>query len=316
MRILFILATLGGTLAAALLAADAPAYDLLLRNGTIVDGTGNPWFLGDVAITGDKIVAIGRNLPGTARRTLDAKGLVIAPGFIDIHSHSDDLLLEDGHAQSKIRQGVTTEVLGEGQSAGPAKGQLPARRFKGHTWTTLGGYLDAVEQARVSVNVASYVGLDNVWECVMGKSHARPTPQQFSEMKTLLAEAMKEGAFGMSSLMAMPPGSLATTDDLVELARVVAQHGGIYSSHIRHEGSDVLDAVKEAIAVGERAALPVDIIHLKIADQKLWGRMNEIVSLIEAARKRGVNVQAHVYPYTPEQTLHPEAAVLVVQVIG
>lgn len=298
MRILFILATLAGTLAAALLAADAPACDLLIRNGTIVDGTGNPWFLGEVAITGDRITAIGRNLPGTAKRTLDAKGLVIAPGFIDIHSHSDDLLLEDGHAQSKIRQGVTTEVLGEGRSAGPAKGQLPERRFKGHSWATLGGYLDAVEKSRVSVNVASYVGLDNLWECVMGKAHTRPTPEQFAEMRTLLDEALKEGAFGLSTLMAQVPGSLATTDDLVSFGKVVAKHGGIYSSHIRHEGSEVLDAVKEAIAVGERAGIPVDIIHLKIAEQKLWGRMHEIVALIDAARKRGVDIQAHVYPYT------------------
>lgn len=280
----------------------APAYDLLLQGGKIVDGTGNPWFHGDVAIRGDRIVAVGRMLPGKAQRTIDATGLVIAPGFIDIHSHSDDPLLEDGHAQSKIRQGVTTEVLGEGRSAGPALGELRARRLtargKEFAWTTLGEYLDTVEKAGVSVNVASYVGLDNVWECVMGKSHVRPTAEQFARMKTLLDEAMQQGAFGMSTLMAMPPGSLATTDDLVELAKVVARRGGIYSSHIRNEGTDVMEAVREAIAVGERAKLPVDIIHLKIAEQKLWGRMNEIIELIEAARKRGVNVQAHVYPYT------------------
>lgn len=283
-------------------AQPAPMYDLLIREGKIVDGTGNPWFVGDVAITGDKIVAVGRALPGTAKRTINAKGRIVAPGFIDVHSHSDDTLLEDGLAQSKIRQGVTTEVLGEGRSAGPAKGELPARKLnargKEFSWTTLGEYLDTVEKAGVSVNVASYVGLDNVWECVMGKSHVRPTSAQFRKMKTLLDEAMTDGAMGMSTLMAMPPGSLATTDDLVELARVVGNRGGIYSSHIRNEGLDVLDAIKEAIAVGERGGLPVDIIHLKIADQKFWGRMNEIVALIDAARKRGANIQAHVYPYT------------------
>lgn len=284
------------------LTAEPPKYDLVVRNGRVIDGTGNPWFVGDVAITGDKIVALGRVPPHEAKRTIDAKGLVVAPGFIDIHSHSDDLLLEDGHAQSKIRQGVTTEVLGEGRSAGPAKGELPARkvtaRGKEFTWTTLGGYLDAVDKAGVSVNVASYVGLDNVWESVMGASHARPGPGQMYGMKVLLHEAMQDGAFGLSTMLMMPPGSLATTDDLVELCKVVKHHGGIFSSHVRNEGLGVFDSVKEAIAVGERAGVPVDVIHLKIADEKYWGKMNEVVAMIDAARKRGVNVQANVYPYT------------------
>jgi len=284
-------------------AADpVPEYDLVIRNGRIVDGTGNPWFHGDVAVVGDKVIAIGRVPDGKAKRAIDAKGLVVAPGVIDIHSHSDDLLLEDGHAQSKIRQGVTTEVLGEGPSAGPRKGQLGARkvtaRGKEFTWTTLGGYFDVIDTAGVSVNVASYVGLDNVWECVMGKSFARPTAKQFDEMKALIDEAMKEGALGLSTYMMMPPGALATTDDLVELCRVVKKHGGLYSSHIRSEGLDVFAALKEAIAVGERAGVPVDIIHLKIADEKLWGKMKDVVALIDAARARGVDVQANVYPYT------------------
>jgi N-acyl-D-aspartate/D-glutamate deacylase len=282
--------------------ADEPAYDLVLRHGTIVDGSGNPWFVGDVAIRGDKIAAVGRVPAGTAKREIDVKGLVVAPGFIDMHSHSDFLLLEDGDAQSKVRQGVTLEVLGEGTSAGPYQDKLTPRavvvKGKSVKWTTLGGYFDAVERGGVSVNVASYVGLDNVWQSVMGRSFERPTAAQFDQMKGLVDEAMKEGAFGLSSLLAQPPGSLATTDDLVELCKVVAKHRGIFSSHIRNEGTDVLDAVKEAIAVGERAGVPVDIIHLKIADQKLWGRMDEVVALIEKARKRGVNVQANVYPYT------------------
>jgi N-acyl-D-aspartate/D-glutamate deacylase len=267
-----------------------------------VDGTGNPWFHGDVAIRGDKIVAVGRAPAGKAKRTIDARGLVVAPGFVDIHSHSDDVLLEDGRAQSKIRQGVTTEILGEGTSAGPRKGQLAARkvaaRGKEFTWDTLGGYFDALDAAGVGVNVASYVGLDNVWESVMGKSHARPTPRQFERMKELIAEAMTDGALGLSTYLMMPPGALATTDDLVELCKAVKAHGGLYSSHVRSEGLDVFAAVKEAIAVGERAGVPVDIIHLKIADEKLWGKMKDVAALIDAARKRGVNVQANVYPYT------------------
>ncbi|HLJ95376.1 MAG TPA: D-aminoacylase [Gemmataceae bacterium] len=278
-----------------------PSYDLLIRNGKIVDGTGNPWFRGDVAVLNGKIVAVGRVPPGSAKREIDATGLVVAPGFIDMHSHSDFLLLEDGNAQSKIRQGVTTEVLGEGTSAGPYQGKLMPRGLSaGGTvqWTTLGGYLETIERAGAAVNVATYVGLDNIWQCVMGTSFARPSAAELEQMKSRVESAMKEGAFGLSSMLAMPPGSLATTDDIVELAKVVARYGGIYSSHIRNEGLGVIEAVKEAIAVGERAGLPVDIIHLKIADQELWGHMSDLVALIEAARKRGVNVQANVYPYT------------------
>ena len=282
--------------------AAEPKYDLVIRNGRIVDGTGNPWFIGGVAITGDKIVAVGRVPAVEAKCTIDAKGLVVAPGFIDIHSHSDELLLEDGHAQSKIRQGVTTEVLGEGRSAAPFKGKVPARKIKARgkefTWSTVGGYLDTIDKAGVSVNVATYVGLDNIWEGVMGTSYARPTPKQFDEMKVLLDEAMTDGAFGLSSLLAMPPGSLATTDDIANLCSVVKKHGGIFSTHTRNEGLGVFDSVKESIAVAEKAGVPVDIIHIKIADEKNWGKMAEVVGLIEAARKRGVNVQANVYPYT------------------
>jgi N-acyl-D-aspartate/D-glutamate deacylase len=288
--------------AAAPVAAAEPEYDLLIRNGRIVDGTGNPWFRGDVAVRGDRIAAVGRVSPGSARREIDARGLVVAPGFIDMHSHSDYVLLEDGDAQSKVRQGVTTEVLGEGQSAGPYKGKLTARkvtaRGQEYTWDTLGGYFAALEKSGIAVNVASYVGMDNVWQGVMGSSYDRPTAEQREEMKALVDGAMKDGAFGLSTMLAMPPGSLATTDDLVEMCKVVARHGGLYSTHNRNEGSEVFAAVKEAIAIGERAGVPVDVIHLKIADQKLWGRMNEVVALIDDARKRGVNVQANVYPYT------------------
>ncbi|AGA29800.1 amidohydrolase family protein [Singulisphaera acidiphila] len=278
-------------------------FDLLIRGGTIVDGTGNPWFLGDVAVRGDRIVALGQ-VPTDAptRRIIDARGLVVSPGFIDMHSHSDRPLLKDGNAQSKIRQGVTTEVLGEDSSGGPSKGKQAPGSFRraGKTieWTTLGGYLDALEGGGIATNVASYVGLGTLLDCVMGDVLDRPNTEQLEAVKVLLEEAMNDGAFGLSTMLAGPRELNVTTDDLVELCKVVRRHGGIYSSHLRNEGTTVLDAVNEAIAIGERAGVPVDIIHVKIAEQTLWGRMNEIVSLIDEARWRGVNIQANVYPYT------------------
>jgi N-acyl-D-aspartate/D-glutamate deacylase len=284
-------------------AAAAEPYDLLIKGGTIVDGTGNPWFKGDLAIRGDRIAAIGRVDPETpVRRTLDATRLVVAPGFIDMHSHSDRPLLEDGAAQSKIRQGVTTEVLGEDTSGGPAKGRRPEEQFerdgKTYRWSTLGEYFDALESAGIATNVASYVGLGTLLGCVQGDALDRPTSTQLEAIALLLDEAMRDGAMGLSTMLAGARELNVTTDDLVALGQVVQRHGGIYSSHIRNEGTDVLAAVKEAIAIGERAQIPVDIIHIKIADQALWGRMNELVALIDAARRRGVNVQANVYPYT------------------
>jgi N-acyl-D-amino-acid deacylase len=279
-----------------------PAYDLLIRHGKVIDGSGNPWYHADVAVCGDKIVALGRVLPGKTKREIDARGLVVAPGFIDIHSHSDFVLLEDGDAQSKIRQGVTTEILGESSSAGPYQGNLLPRKatVKGQDvrWTTLGGYFDLVERAGVSTNVASFVGLGNVWKSVMGNSHRRPTAEEFERMKALVEEAMKEGASGLSCALAMPPDSLATTDDLVELCKVVARYGGIFVVHLRNEGTDVFAAIREAIEIGRRAGITVEILHIKIADQKYWGRMNEVVKLVDDARRKGVNVGADVYPYT------------------
>jgi N-acyl-D-aspartate/D-glutamate deacylase len=276
-------------------------FDLVIRHGTVVDGTGNPWFKADIGVKNDRIAAIG-SITKKGKLEIDATGLVVAPGFIDIHSHSDFYLLRDGHAQSKIRQGVTTEILGEGNSAGPYQGKLSPKKVivNGQTahLTRLADYFELIEKSKVSVNVASYVGINNIWQSVMGAKFDRPTLTQIEKMKSLVDEAMQDGALGLSSQVMMPPGSLATTDEIVELCKIVAKHGGIYSTHIRNEGLGVFESVKEAIEVGERAGVPVDIIHLKIADQKFWGRMDEVIELIEAARSRGVNVQANVYPYT------------------
>jgi N-acyl-D-aspartate/D-glutamate deacylase len=296
------------TAASSLLAGASAAqpeqpFDLLIRGGKIVDGTGNPWFFGDVAIRGDRIVSVRRVLPeAKARRVIDAQGLIVAPGFIDMHSHSDMTLFEDGAAQSKIRQGVTTEILGEDSSAGPSKGKRSARTLthdgKSYSWSTLGGYFDALQRRGVAPNFASYVGLGTLLDCVQGDSLARPGSREIAAMQDLIDEAMREGALGLSTMLASARELAVTTDQLVELCIPVKRHGGIYSSHIRNEGTEVLEAVKEAISIGRRAQIPVDIIHLKIAEQSLWGRMPEIIGLIDQARREGVNVQANVYPYT------------------
>ncbi|WP_169977319.1 N-acyl-D-amino-acid deacylase family protein [Tautonia rosea] len=279
---------------------DDTLFDLIIRGGRIVDGTGNPWYAGDLGIKGDRIAAVGL-IPEDAEtaRTIDATGLIVAPGFIDIHSHSDFVLFEDGAAESKIRQGVTTDILGEHTSGGPFAEPLELT-IDGQPVhiSTLADYFDAIEQSGSAINIASYVGLGNIWQAVMGDSFDRPTEEQFQAMEALIDQAMQDGALGLSTML-MHPQSLGTqTDDIVRLARVVAKHGGIYSSHIRTEGLGVLDSIAEAIAIGEQAGLPVDIIHLKIAEQTLWGRMPEIVAMIDAARARGVDVQANVYPYT------------------
>ena len=282
--------------------SEEPQYELVLRGGKIIDGTGNPWFAGDIGIQNQRIVAVGRIAAGRGQQELDVRGLFVAPGFIDMHSHSDTLLLQDGNAQSKIRQGVTTEVLGKGRSMAPRVGKLSPRAIeiqgKVHQIESLEDYFQTVETAGIATNVASYVGLGTVWRCVMGDTFERPTRDQVETMKQLVTQAIQHGAWGLSRQVMMPPGSLATTAEIIELCRATAAQGGIYSTHIRNEGTGVFAAVEEAIRVAETAALPVDIIHLKIADQQFWGRMNELIALIEAARHRGVNVQANVYPYT------------------
>ncbi|MDR3619622.1 MAG: amidohydrolase family protein [Paludisphaera borealis] len=283
--------------------AGAGPVDVLIRGGTIVDGSGNPAYQGDVAVRGDRIEAVGRIPAGTpARRVINAAGLVVAPGFIDMHSHSDMTLFEDGAGTSKVSQGVTTEVLGEDSSGGPSLGKLHPKRVKfgdkTFEWTTLGGYFDALERSKIAPNVASYVGLGTLLGCVTGDALDRPTAAHLEELKTLLDDAMSEGAFGLSTMLAGPRELKVTTDDLVALVDVVRRHGGIFSSHMRNEGTDVFAAIDEAITIGERGDVPVDILHLKIADQAFWGKMDQVVARIEDARRRGVNVQANIYPYT------------------
>jgi N-acyl-D-amino-acid deacylase len=269
-------------------------YDLVIANGTVMDGSGAEGKRADVGVRAGKIAAIGDLHDARAKRTVDASGLIVAPGFIDIHNHSDNTLLAEPKCESMVRQGVTTMVLGEGDSQGPSKPGV-------HPWTTLGGYFDLVQQKGVATNIASYVGETQLWTYVKGEALAPASPSDMAAMKTELAKAMEEGALGLSSSLLMPPSNLITTGQLIELAKVAQGYGGLYSTHIRDEGSGVYRSVEEAINVAKGANIRVDIIHLKIADRKFWGQMPEIISMINKARNEGYDVRANVYPYTAGQ---------------
>jgi N-acyl-D-aspartate/D-glutamate deacylase len=279
------------------LAASAAAqqtFDVVITGGTVVDGSGGPARSVDVGIRGGRIAAIGDLKSAARTRTIDAKGLVVAPGFIDMHNHSDDTLVDEPKCESMIRQGVTTMVLGEGGSAGPIKPGL-------REWATLGQYFDFVAKRGVATNIASYVGQTQIWTHVKGYGMTGASPAEVTAMAKEVGQAMRDGAMGLSSSLLMPPSSLMTTPQLVELAKVAKQYGGIYSTHIRDEGLGVFRSIEEAIAIGKGANLRVDIIHLKVADQKLWGQMKEVISMIDKARAEGFDIRAHVYPYTAGQ---------------
>ena len=286
-----------------------PPFDLLIINGKILDGTGSPWSGGSIGIRDGKIAEMGQ-LPGaTAKQIIDARGLIVAPGFIDLHSHSDLTLLVDGEAQSKIRQGVTTEILGESGSVAPVLG--PAAEGFDHglqpmgiqrDWKTLGEYYARVKRQGISVNIASYVGSGQVRFCVMGNYNRPPSTGELGQMRELVEKAMQDGAIGVSSGLVYPPNSYAKTDEIVELAKIAAKHGGIYATHIRSESDLSMAAIDEAIEIRERAGLPVHIFHFKKYGRKNWGRMQEQVDRIQAARDRGVDITADQYPYIAAMT--------------
>jgi N-acyl-D-aspartate/D-glutamate deacylase len=263
---------------------------LLIRGGKLVDGAGNPWRHADVAIRSGRIVEIGNLAGRQAARSIDAKGLVVAPGFIDIHNHSDSTILADGNAESMVRQGVTSMILGEGGSAAPSA-----------EFADFDAYFAALLKKGISTNIGSYVGSSQIWTRVVGEKAGPPTPEQTREMQALVRTAMTQGALGVSSSLSGPPGSWIDTATLIAMCKVAAEHGGIYSTHMRTEGLGVFEAVAEALDIGRKAGIPVDIIHLKIADHKLWGRMPELVATIRAARASGHQVEANVYPYRAGQ---------------
>jgi N-acyl-D-amino-acid deacylase len=274
--------------------AGTTEYSLVVAGGTVVDGSGAAGYRADVGIRDGRIATVGDLRSASSRKRIDAGGLTVAPGFIDIHNHSDETLLLEPLCESMVRQGVTTMVLGEGNSAGPVR---PGER----DWASLGGYFDHVEARGVAVNICSYVGQGQVWTYVKGFEQSPATGEELDRMKQLVDSAMEEGALGLSTSLLMPPANLVTTDQLVYLAEVARTRGGIYSTHIRDEGEGVFESVAEAIEIGRRARVPVDIIHLKIAHKDLWGRMPELVALIREAGSQGLDIQANVYPYRAGQ---------------
>jgi dihydroorotase/N-acyl-D-amino-acid deacylase len=275
-------------LALLLLAALAPAedYDLVVRNARVVDGTGAPWFRADVAVKGDTIVAVAQHLAGPARRTVDAAGRVVAPGFIDVHTHARRGIFEVPTAENYVRQGVTTLVEGQDGSS-----PLP-----------LGDFLARVEALRPAVNFASLVGHGSVREAVMGAVDRAPTPGELERMRELARGAMRDGALGLSTGLFYVPGAFARTEEVVALAREAGRLGGLHVSHMRDEAAGVLDSVRETIAIGEEGNLPTQVTHHKLIGKAVWGRSAETLRLVEEARRRGVDATIDQYPYTASST--------------
>lgn len=279
-------------------------FDVLITGGRIVDGTGAPWYRADIGITGDRITAIGKLADQAATTTIDASNLVVAPGFIDMLGQSELNVLADGRAASKITQGITTEITGEGSSIAPLNDQLILRnkplydRYKvAQDFRTLGEYFAILERKPPAINVGTFVGAGGVRAYVVGAGQRAATPAELEQMKTLVSQAMEQGALGLSTSLQYVPDRFASTDEIVELARVAASHGGIYISHQRSESAQIMSSLDEVFAIAERAAIPAEVWHLKTAYKANWGRMAEVLKHFEAARARGLDVTANMYPY-------------------
>lgn len=279
-------------------------YDVLIRNGHILDGSGGPWYSADIGIRGDRIVAIGKLDGAQAKKVVDATGRILSPGFIDMLGQSETALLIDNRSLSKLSQGITTEITGEGGSIAPQneKTLAPLKGFldKYHLtmdWTTLDGYFQRLEKSGTPINLATYVGAAQVREAVIGDEDRAPTAAELEQMKSLVARAMQDGAMGLSTALIYPPGHYAKTDELIALARVAGQYGGIYATHMRSEGASEMAALDEAIRIGREGGLPVEIFHLKVIGQSRWGGMPTMVEKIEAARASGLDIRADQYPY-------------------
>ncbi|MEQ8310176.1 MAG: D-aminoacylase [Sphingopyxis sp.] len=290
------------------LAAETPAYDLIIRGGTLYDGSGKPPVVGDVAIRDDRIVAVGK-LDGKAKKEIAAKGMAVAPGFINMLSWATESLIADPKSQSDIRQGVTLEVMGEGWSMGPMNPMMKAQEAKRQgdikypiEWTTLGDYFDWLEKRGISTNIASFVGAATVRVHELGEGDIDPTPEQLGRMRALVRQAMNEGAMGVGSSIIYAPGSYAETDELVALTSEAAKCGGMYISHMRSEGDRIEEAVDELIEISRRSGAPAEIYHLKMAGRSNWGKLDTIVKKIEDARASGLRITTDMYTYTAGAT--------------
>jgi N-acyl-D-amino-acid deacylase len=299
-RILLLLVILGFAIPSL-----AQEFDYLIRNGRVVDGSGNPWIYADVGIIGDRIAFVGHaDASLVAKRTIDAKGLIVAPGFIDMLGQSESNLLIDKQAVSKLTQGITTEITGEGDSIAPTNellNQEHADYFQHFhitpDWKSLEEYFQRLTKQGSGINLATYVGAAQVRHMVMGGSDRAPTADELKQMEIMVDDAMSDGAMGVSSALIYAPGSYAKTEELIALAKVAAKKGGIYASHIRGEGDSEMDALNEAFRIGREAGIPVEIFHLKAAGRQNWGKMPQVIAAIEQARGNGVDVTADQYPY-------------------
>ena len=293
------------TVVAALpLGAQATPFDIVIANGHIIDGTGSPWYSGDVGIRAGRIAAIGNLSGAAAKQRIDARGMVVAPGFIDMLGQSELTMLVDPHLPSKIYQGITTEVTGEGGSIAPLNDRIIAADRVGYEhykitpdWRTFAQYFARIEHQGMGINLASYVGATQVRRMVLGDADVQPTAAQLEQMKALVRQAMRDGAVGVSTSLQYAPAPYAKTSEITALASVAAQYGGIYATHMRSEGNDVLGALDEAMRIGRDAHIPVEIWHIKAAGKPNWGRMKQIVAKIDSARAAGLDISANTYAY-------------------
>ncbi|HET6180480.1 MAG TPA: D-aminoacylase [Candidatus Sulfotelmatobacter sp.] len=294
-----------GISACVLAQTPAPAFDLVITNGHIIDGTGSPWYSGDIGIRDGKIAAIG-NLASTPRkRTIDAAGKVVAPGFIDMLGQSETTILVDARLPSKIYQGITSEITGEGGSAAPLNDAIIQSDRSGYEhlkitpdWRTFRQYFARLEKQGIGINLASYVGATQVRRMVLGDDDKQPTAEQLDQMRALVRDAMRDGTVGVSTALEYAPAPYAKTDELIALATEAGKFGGIYATHMRDESNSVLEAIDEALRIGREGHIPVEIWHLKVAGKGNWGRMPEVVARINAARAAGADVSADTYAYT------------------
>lgn len=292
-----------------LVSSKTPEYDLIIRNGRVIDGSGRPAFNADVAIKGDQIARIGNLRGAQAKRVIDAQGQVVAPGFIDMLGQSETFVLIDPRAMSKVMMGVTTEITGEGESIAPINERQikEAEDFNRRynltvDWRTMGEYFQRLEKQGAGINLGTFVGATQVREYVIGYGDRPPTPAELEQMKKLVGDAMKDGALGVSTSLQYVPARFAKTDEIVELAKVARQYGGIYITHQRSEANAIDESMKEVFEIARRANIPVEIWHLKTAYRNNWGRMPEILGRIAAARRSGLRITADVYPYVAGST--------------